>query len=199
MCVRTHACSNCTLEQEKPGSNSFVFLANKATKHRIWAEQNLCVVFDTCRIYCLDSWLKNVYFCLVGELRSSEQHQLPVFLNEIWRDARVCIRQKCVCGGTRGGPKGGVRRPAHFASRICVTVCSAELSCRQTASRPGPTGPFLTVEVPQQPEPGGGRWEEAERPQQPHRTAFLKTARGRSRLHQAMSTVWSILIYEFVS
>ncbi|GLD48333.1 fatty acyl-CoA reductase 1-like protein, partial [Lates japonicus] len=56
---------------------------------------------------------------------------------------------------------------------------------RQSA---GPNRAFLTVEVSQQPEPRGGRWEEAESPQLPHRTTSLTAARGRSRPHQPMPT-----------
>lgn len=43
--------------------------------------------------------------------------------------------------GTRGGPRGGVTRPAHSVSPICVAVCRAVV-CRQTARQLRRAGPF---------------------------------------------------------
>lgn len=112
-----------------------------------------------------------------------------------------CAHDRTPCtGGTRGGPTGGVTRPAHPLSRVCMCVCSSVSGCsspqtdRQSA---GPDRAFIAVEVSEQPEPRGGRWEEAESPQLPHRTASLKPARGRSRPHQTMSTVRSVSLFNF--
>lgn len=44
--------------------------------------------------------------------------------------------------GTRGGPRGGVTRPAHSVSPICVAVCRAVVVCRQTARQLRRAGPF---------------------------------------------------------
>lgn len=99
---------------------------------------------------------------------------------------------------------------AYVFARACLpptrTCTPAEAVCRQadrlsdrqagrrTARQPFGRfirGRFLTVEAPQQPEPRGGRWEEAESPQLPHRAAAeRKAARGkRSHPHLTMSTV----------
>ena len=115
-----------------------------------------------------------------------------------------CAHDRTACtGGTRGGPTGGVTRPAHPLYRVCVCVyvcnsvsgCSSPQTDRQSA---WPDRAFITVEVSEQPEPRGGRWEEAESPQLPHRTASLKPARGRSRPHQTMSTVRSVRFILFL-
>lgn len=92
------------------------------------------------------------------------------------------------------------RGPAHSHHRLILVLAAVGLTlaavvCRQTGREAGrlSTGACFTVEVTQQPEPRGGRWEEAESPQLPHRTASLTAARGRSHPHRHMSTVGSIL------
>lgn len=99
----------------------------------------------------------------------------------------------------KGRARGRSDAPCPLSiSYLCSSVssCSSLQTDRQSAGR---TGLFLTVEVSQQPEPRGGRWEEAESPQLPHRTASLKPARGRSRPHQPMSTVGSVIFPFFYS
>lgn len=112
-----------------------------------------------------------------------------------------CAHDRTPCtGGTRGGPTGGVTRPAHPLSRVCMCVCSSVSGCSSPQTdmqSAGPDRAFIAVEVSEQPEPRGGRWEEAESPQLPHRTASLKPARGRSRPHQTMSTVRSVSLFNF--
>ncbi|MED6253570.1 hypothetical protein ATANTOWER_002721 [Ataeniobius toweri] len=68
-------------------------------------------------------------------------------------------------GRVRGGPKGWVTRPAHLEAHICATVWKDPVVYGQAGRQAGRQSGVLDAECPSS-LLRGGRWEEAETPQQ---------------------------------
>lgn len=159
-------------------------------------------MFCKCRIEHCDDSEKCFIVCFPANNDSAHTKKVALTSrifewNFAWRS--VCTRLNGVYRRNKGRADGRGHTPCPLSiAYLCgsLSSCCSLHADRQSA---GPNRAFLTVEVSQQPEPRGGRWEEAESPQLPHRTASLTAARGRSHPHQPMSTVGSLFISFFKS